>query len=396
MYGKLQKALRQELRNLQETGLYKEERSIASPQGVLIRLADGREVLNLCANNYLGLSAHPRVVQGAEHMLRTRGYGLSSVRFICGTQDIHRALEKKISHFLGTEESILYAAAFDANGGVFEPLFGAQDVIISDKLNHASLIDGIRLCKAQRRLYEHNDMHSLEEQLQQATAARYRVIVTDGVFSMDGTIAQLDAICALAARYDALVLSDECHATGVVGKAGRGTHEYRGVMGKVDIITGTLGKALGGGSGGFISGRREIIDWLRQCSRPYLFSNSLPPPVVGASLAALDLLDGDTTLLKKLVENTRSFRLSMSQAGFNIAAGEHPIVPIMLQDARLAQRMAEQLLSEGVYVTGFYYPVVPKGAARIRVQLSAAHEPEYLTRAVAAFVRVAKRLGALP
>ena len=365
---------------------------MTSQQGAIIRLQDGKEVLNFCANNYLGLSAHPRIVQAAEQALQTRGYGLSSVRFICGTQDIHKTLEKKISDFLGMEDTILYAAAFDANSGVFEPLLNEEDVIISDELNHASLIDGMRLCKAKKLRYTHNNMEDLEKQLQYTTTARYRLIATDGVFSMDGTIAQLDSICELASRYHAIVLVDECHATGFLGRTGRGTHEYRGVMGKIAIITGTLGKALGGASGGFTSACKEIIELLRQRSRPYLFSNSLAPPIVGASIAAIDSLNEQATLRDKLKENTRYFREKMTAAGFDIPSGEHPIVPIMLYEANIAQRMAAQLLHEGIYVVGFYYPVVPKGKARIRVQLSACHERAHLDRALHAFKKVAKAL----
>ena len=395
MYGTLQEALREELKSLRKEGLYKEERAIVSPQDAVIRLKSGEEVLNFCANNYLGLSAHPRLIEAAEKSMRQRGYGLSSVRFICGTQDIHEALEEKISAFLGTEETILYAAAFDANGGVFEPLFDERDVIISDTLNHASLIDGMRLCKAKRTRYAHNDMESLEGELKKFVRARYRIIVTDGVFSMDGTIAQLDKICDLADKYGALVLSDECHATGVLGKTGRGAHEYRGVMGRVDIITGTLGKALGGGSGGFVSAHKEIIAMLRQRSRPYLFSNALPPPIVGASSAALDLIGADTSRLSQLAANTRYFREKMTAAGFDIVPGSHPIVPIMLHEALRAQHMAQALAAAGIYVVGFSYPVVPKGKARVRVQLSAAHEKKHLERAVDAFTRMGKDLGVL-
>ena len=395
MYGSLQEALREDLKSLRKEGLYKEERVIVSPQDAVIRLKNGVELLNFCANNYLGLSAHPRLIEAAEKSLRQRGYGLSSVRFICGTQDIHKALEEKISTFLGTEETILYAAAFDANGGVFEPLFDERDVIISDTLNHASLIDGMRLCKAKRTRYTHNDMESLEGQLKQFAKSRYQIIVTDGVFSMDGTVAQLDSICDLADKYGALVLSDECHATGVLGKTGRGTHEYRGVMGRVDIITGTLGKALGGASGGFVSAHKEIIDMLRQRSRPYLFSNALPPPIVGASLAALDLIGAGTSHLSRLEANTRYFRGKMVATGFDIVPGPHPIVPIMLHEASRAQRMAQELAAAGIYVVGFSYPVVPKGKARIRVQLSAAHEKQHLERAVEAFTRIGKALGVL-
>jgi glycine C-acetyltransferase len=352
-------------------------------------------VINLCANNYLGLSSHPEVIKAAKKYVDLRGYGLSSVRFICGTQDIHKELEQKISDFLGTEDTILYAAAFDANGGVFEPLFDEKDAIISDALNHASIIDGIRLCKAQRFRYSHNDMDDLEAKLKEAQGARSRIIVTDGSFSMDGTIARLDIICGLADKYDAAVMIDECHSSGFLGKTGRGTHEYRGVMGKIDIITGTLGKALGGASGGFTSGRKEVIDMLRQRSRPYLFSNTVAPGIVGASIAVLDMLSQTTALRDKLEWNTRYFREKMTEAGFDIKPGDHPIVPIMLYDAVLAQDMAAQLLQEGIYVIGFFYPVVAKGQARIRVQLSAAHEKHHLDKAIAAFTKVGKALGVL-
>jgi glycine C-acetyltransferase len=352
--------------------------------------------LNFCANNYLGLSSHPEVLAAAHKTLDSHGFGMSSVRFICGTQDIHKTLERKIAEFLGTEDTILYAAAFDANGGVFEPLFGAEDAIISDELNHASIIDGVRLCKAQRFRYKNNDMSDLEEQLKAASAtARFKIIVTDGVFSMDGTIAQLDKICDLADKYEALVMIDECHASGFMGKTGRGTHEYRNVMGRIDIITGTLGKALGGASGGFTSGRKEIIELLRQRSRPYLFSNTLAPSITGASIAVLDLLSSTTYLRDKLEENTKFFRSEMTKAGFDIIPGEHPIVPIMLYDAVLAQNFAAKLLEEGIYVVGFFYPVVPKGKARIRVQISAGHEREHLEAAVAAFTKIGKELGVL-
>jgi len=395
MYGKIQEYLQKELQSIREAGLFKEERIISSPQGAEITLKDGRKVLNFCANNYLGLSSHPKVIEAAKRAIDTHGFGMSSVRFICGTQDIHKELEEKISAFLGTEDTILYAAAFDANGGVFEPLFGPEDAIISDELNHASIIDGIRLCKAQRFRYKHNDMADLEAKLQEAQSARFRIIVTDGVFSMDGTIAQLDKICELAEKYDALVMIDECHATGFMGKTGRGTHEYRNVMGRIDIITGTLGKALGGASGGFTSGRKEIIEMLRQRSRPYLFSNALAPAIVGASIAVFDLLSETTELRDKLEYNTKYFRKKMTEAGFDIKPGEHPIVPIMLYDAVLAQRFANRLLDKGIYVIGFFYPVVPQGQARIRVQLSAAHEQEHLDKAIRAFVEVGQELGVL-
>ncbi|WP_038030641.1 glycine C-acetyltransferase [Thermonema rossianum] len=395
MYGKIQEHLQKELQSIREAGLFKEERIISSPQGAEITLKDGRKVLNFCANNYLGLSSHPKVIEAAKRAIDTHGFGMSSVRFICGTQDIHKELEEKISTFLGTEDTILYAAAFDANGGVFEPLFGPEDAIISDELNHASIIDGVRLCKAQRFRYKHNDMADLEAKLQEAQSARFRIIVTDGVFSMDGTIAQLDKICDLAEKYDALVMIDECHATGFMGKTGRGTHEYRNVMGRIDIITGTLGKALGGASGGFTSGRKEIIEMLRQRSRPYLFSNALAPAIVGASIAVFDLLSETTELRDKLERNTKYFREKMTEAGFDIKPGEHPIVPIMLYDAVLAQKFADRLLDKGIYVIGFFYPVVPKGQARIRVQLSAAHEQEHLDKAIRAFVEVGQELGVL-
>ncbi|CAN5391239.1 glycine C-acetyltransferase [soil metagenome] len=393
MYGDFKDYLRKEIDGIQEAGLYKNERVIASAQGAVITLTDGREVINFCANNYLGLSNNPKVIKAAHKALDDRGFGLSSVRFICGTQDIHKELEAKIADFLGTEDTILYAAAFDANGGVFEPLFGEQDAIISDELNHASIIDGVRLCKAVRYRYRHNDMTELELRLREAQTQRFRVVVTDGVFSMDGTIAQLDKICDLAEKYNALVMVDESHATGFVGKTGRGTHEYRDVMGRVDIITSTLGKALGGASGGFTTGRKEIIELLRQRSRPYLFSNTLAPSITGTSIAVLDMLNKTTDLRDKLEENTKYFRNNMVLAGFDIKPGEHPIVPIMLYDALLSQQLAEALLDEGIYVIGFYYPVVPKGQARIRVQLSAAHEPEHLDKAIAAFTKAGKKLG---
>ncbi|HSZ33698.1 MAG TPA: glycine C-acetyltransferase, partial [Puia sp.] len=372
-----------QLEEIREAGLFKKERVISSEQGAEI-VVNGRKVLNFCANNYLGLSSHPQVVESAHESLITRGYGLSSVRFICGTQDIHKQLELKLSEFLGTEDTILYVAAFDANGGVFEPLFGESDAIISDELNHASIIDGVRLCKARRLRYKHNDMADLEEQLKQASDCRDRIIVTDGSFSMDGTIAQLDKICELADRYAAIVMSDESHSSGFLGKTGRGTHEYRNVMGRIDIITGTLGKALGGANGGFTSGRKEIIEMLRQRSRPYLFSNSLAPSIVGASLTVLEMLKKDTSLRDKLESNTKYFRTRMKDAGFEIRPGDHPIVPIMLYDAVVAQEFAAKLLDEGIYVIGFFFPVVPKGLARIRVQLSAAHETDHLDRCVAA------------
>lgn len=386
--------LGKELEEIQAAGLYKNERVITSSQGAEIEVG-GKNVLNFCANNYLGLSAHPKVIEAAKKEIDERGYGLSSVRFICGTQDIHLELEKKISAFLGTEETILYAACFDANGGVFEPLFGEEDAIISDSLNHASIIDGVRLCKAQRYRYIHNDMADLETKLKESQHLRSRIIVTDGSFSMDGTIAQLDKICELADKYDAVIMVDECHSTGFIGKTGRGTHEYRGVMGRIDIITGTLGKALGGASGGFTSGKKEVIDMLRQRSRPYLFSNTVAPSIVGASIAVLDMLSETTDLRDKLEYNTKYFRDNMTAAGFDIKPGDHPIVPIMLYDAVLAQTFAAKLLEEGIYVIGFFFPVVAKGQARIRVQLSAAHQQEHLDKAIEAFTKVGKELGVL-
>ncbi len=404
MYETLKPVLEKELNEIREAGMYKTERIISSPQGADISvinslsLGEGRgevQVINFCANNYLGLSSHPKVVAAAKNAIDTHGYGMSSVRFICGTQDIHKELEQKISQFLGTEDTILYAAAFDANGGVFEPLFNDQDAIISDELNHASIIDGVRLCKAQRHRYKHNNMDDLEEQLKATQNLRHRIIVTDGVFSMDGTIAQLDKICDLADKYKALVMIDECHASGFMGKTGRGTHEHRNVMGRVDIITGTLGKALGGALGGFTSAKKEVIEILRQRSRPYLFSNSLAPSIVGASIAVLDMLSETTALRDKLWENTQYFRQQMTAAGFDIKPGEHPIVPIMLYEAKLAQEFASRLLEEGIYVIGFFYPVVAKGNARIRVQLSAAHERHHLDKAIAAFTKVGHELGVL-
>ena len=395
MYKTLQPVLQEELEAIKAAGLYKTERIITSPQGADITVEGGKEVINFCANNYLGLSAHPKVTEAAKKAIDSRGFGLSSVRFICGTQDIHKELERKISEFLGTEDTILYAAAFDANGGVFEPLFNEQDAIISDELNHASIIDGVRLCKAQRHRYKHDDMADLEAKLKETQGLRHRIIVTDGAFSMDGTIAQLDKICALANQYNALVMIDECHCSGFLGKTGRGTHEHHGVMGQIDIITGTLGKALGGASGGFTSGRKEIIDLLRQRSRPYLFSNTLAPSIVGASIAVLDLLSETTELRDKLEYNTQYFRQKMTEAGFDIKPGVHPIVPVMLYDAKLAQEFASRMLAEGIYVIGFYYPVVPQGKARIRVQLSAAHQQHHLDKAIAAFTKVGKELGVI-
>jgi glycine C-acetyltransferase len=397
MNEKFVKRIAAELEEIREAGLYKTERIITTPQGAEIEVtgAKGHKVLNFCANNYLGLSSHPAVIEAAHRAIETHGYGMSSVRFICGTQDIHKELEKKLAVFLGTEDTILYAAAFDANGGVFEPLFGEEDAIISDALNHASIIDGVRLCKAQRFRYEHNNMEDLEKKLQEASSCRSRIIVTDGSFSMDGTIAQLDKIVALAEKYDAITMIDECHSSGFLGKTGRGTHEYRGVMGKIDIITGTLGKALGGASGGFTSGRKEIIEMLRQRSRPYLFSNTLAPSIAGASIAVLDMLTETTALRDKLEYNTKYFRSKMTEAGFDIKPGDHPIVPIMLYDAVLAQKFAARLLDEGIYVIGFFFPVVPKGQARIRVQLSAAHEQHHLDKAISAFIKIGRELAVI-
>ncbi len=395
MYNTLKPVLQQELADIEKAGLYKKERIITSPQGADIEVLGGQEVINFCANNYLGLSSHPKVIESAKKAIDDHGYGLSSVRFICGTQDVHKELEKKLSEFLGTEDTILYAAAFDANGGVFEPLFNEQDAIISDELNHASIIDGIRLCKAQRHRYKHDDMADLEEKLKATQSLRHRIIVTDGAFSMDGTIAQLDKICDLADKYQALVMIDECHCSGFMGKTGRGTHEHHNVMGRVDIITGTLGKALGGASGGFTSGRKEIIDILRQRSRPYLFSNTLAPSIAGASITVLDMLSETTKLRDKLHSNTQYFRKQMTDAGFDIKPGVHPIVPVMLYEAKLAQEFAARMLEEGIYVIGFYYPVVPQGKARIRVQISAAHEQEHLDKAIAAFTKVGKELGVI-
>jgi glycine C-acetyltransferase len=384
-----------ELAAIREAGLFKNERVIMTEQSAVIGLVDGKQVLNFCANNYFGLSSHPEVVAAAKATIDTHGYGMSSVRFICGTQDIHKTLERNIAAFVGTEDCILYAAAFDANGGVFEPLFEAQDAIISDALNHASIIDGIRLCKAARFRYAHNDMADLELQLQNAADARFRVIVTDSVFSMDGTIAQLDKICDLADKYNALVMIDECHSSGFMGKTGRGTHEHRNVIGRIDIITGTLGKALGGASGGFTAASKNVVDMLRQRSRPYLFSNTVAPSIVGASIKVLELLTASTTLRDKLEENTVYFRKEMTAAGFDIKPGEHAIVPIMLYDAPLAQQFAAELLLEGIYVIGFFFPVVPKGQARIRVQLSAGHNRTHLDTAIAAFTKVGRKLGVI-
>lgn len=399
MYTNVQKRLAAELQQIEESGLFKKERIITSPQGADITVdVPGKgtlNVINFCANNYLGLSSHPETIRGAQKALESHGFGMSSVRFICGTQDIHKTLEQKIAQFLGTEDTILYAAAFDANGGVFEPLFNEEDAIISDELNHASIIDGVRLCKAQRFRYLHNDMADLEKQLQATAHLRSRIIVTDGVFSMDGTIAQMDKIAELADKYDALIMMDECHASGFMGKTGRGTHEYRNVMGRIDIITGTLGKALGGALGGFTSGRKEIIEMLRQRSRPYLFSNTLAPAIVGASIAVIDMLSSTTSLRDKLWDNTQYFRKAMTEAGFDIKEGEHPIVPIMLYDAVLAQNFAAALLDEGIYVIGFFFPVVAKGKARIRVQISAAHDRHHIDKAIAAFTKVGKQLGVI-
>jgi glycine C-acetyltransferase len=395
MYKTLQPVLQHELAEIEKAGLYKRERVITSPQGAEITVAGGQEVINFCANNYLGLSSHPKVIAAAKAAIDSHGYGMSSVRFICGTQDIHKELERKISEFLGTEDTILYAAAFDANGGVFEPLFNDQDAIISDELNHASIIDGVRLCKAQRYRYKHDNMADLEQKLQETQSLRHRIIVTDGAFSMDGTVAQLDKICALAEQYNALVMIDESHCSGFMGKTGRGTHEHCGVMDQIDIITGTLGKALGGASGGFTSGKQEIIDILRQRSRPYLFSNTLAPSITGASIAVIDMLSETTELRDKLESNTQYFRNALTEAGFDIKPGVHPIVPVMLYEAKLAQEFAAKMLEEGIYVIGFYYPVVPQGKARIRVQISAGHDKHHLDKAIAAFTKVGKELGVI-
>ncbi len=395
MYGNIKEYLAEELSQIEASGLFKKERIITSVQDAVIKISTGQEVINFCANNYLGLSSHPKVVQAAKDTLDSHGFGMSSVRFICGTQDIHKELEQKLADFLGTEDTILYAAAFDANGGVFEPLLGAEDAIISDSLNHASIIDGVRLCKAQRYRYTNNDMADLEEQLKAASGARFKLIVTDGVFSMDGYVAQLDKICDLADKYDAMVMVDECHATGFIGKTGKGTIELKNVIGRVDIITGTLGKALGGAMGGFTSGRKEIVELLRQRSRPYLFSNSLAPSIVGASIAVLDILNESTELRDKLESNVNHFKKGIKAAGFDIKDGDSAIVPIMLYDAALSQKFADKLLDEGIYVIGFFYPVVPKEQARIRVQLSAAHETSHLDKAIAAFTKVGKELGVI-
>src|SRR5579871_1912942 len=397
MYKRIQPHLEKELNSIREAGLYKKERIITTPQAADIRTSDGSEVINFCANNYLGLSSHPRVIDAAKKAIDTHGFGMSSVRFICGTQDIHKQLEQKISEFLHTEDTILYAAAFDANGGVFEPLFGENDAIISDELNHASIIDGVRLCKAMRYRYKHNDMADLKQQLEDArkAGANQIIIVTDGAFSMDGTIAQMDKICDLADQYEALVMTDECHSMGFLGKTGRGVPEHCSVVGRVDIVTGTLGKALGGASGGFTSGRKEIIEMLRQRSRPYLFSNTLAPSIVGASIEVFNMLSETTALRDKLEQNTKYFREEMTKAGFDIKPGVHPIVPIMLYEAPLAQQFAEKLLAKGIYVIGFFFPVVAKGKARIRVQISAGHERHHLDKAIAAFTKVGKELGVL-
>lgn len=394
MFGKMKEHLQRELESIKEAGLYKEERIILTPQGAAIKVPQG-EVLNFCANNYLGLGNHPELIRAAKEALDRWGYGMSSVRFICGTQAIHKELEQAISRFLGTEETILYTSCFDANGGLFETLLGPEDAVITDELNHASIIDGIRLCKAQRFIFKHADMEDLETKLKEAQKARFRLIATDGVFSMDGDIAKLDIICSLAEKYDALVMIDDSHATGFIGRTGRGTPEYCGVEGRVDIITSTLGKALGGSTGGFTSGRKEIVDILRQRSRPYLFSNTMAPPIVAAGLKVLELLSATTELRDRLEENTRYFRQRMTEAGFDIKPGVHPIVPIMLYDAPLAQKFAARLLEEGIYVIGFFYPVVPKGQARIRVQISAAHTREMIDRCVDAFIKVGRELGVL-
>ena len=394
MYGKIKEHLQKEIEQIKNDGLFKEERVIVTPQDAVIKIDTGQEVINFCANNYLGLSSHPDVVQAAKDAMDTHGFGMSSVRFICGTQDIHKELERKIAHFYGTEDTILYAAAFDANGGVFEPLLGPEDAIISDSLNHASIIDGVRLCKAKRYRYANSDMQDLEAKLKQANedGARFKIIVTDGVFSMDGIVAPLDKICDLADTYDAMVMIDECHATGFIGKTGKGTLEEKGVMDRIDIITGTLGKAMGGAMGGYTTGKKEIISILRQRSRPYLFSNSLAPAIVGASIKVFDMLENDTSLRDKLQENTAYFKKGIQNAGFDIVDGDSAIVPVMLYDAKLSQQMAEKLLEKGIYVIGFFYPVVPKGKARIRVQLSAAHTKEHLDQAINAFTEVGKSL----
>ncbi|MEP7197547.1 MAG: glycine C-acetyltransferase [Saprospiraceae bacterium] len=395
MYGAIKEQLQAELEAIKEAGLYKKERTITGPQSAHIQTLEGGDVLNFCANNYLGLSSHPEIIQAAKNSIDTHGFGMSSVRFICGTQDIHKTLERKIADFLGMEEAILYAAAFDANGGIFEPLMHEQDAIISDELNHASIIDGVRLSKAKRLRYKNNDMEDLETQLKAAAGSRRIMIVTDGVFSMDGTIAQLDKIVVLAEKYNALIMVDECHATGFIGAKGRGTHEYRNVMGKIDIITGTFGKALGGASGGFTAAKKEIVDLLRQKSRPYLFSNTLAPSIVGASIKVLELLESSTELRDKLEKNAAYFRSEMTNAGFDLVPGVHPIVPVMLYDAKLAQEFAAEMLKEGIYVVGFFFPVVPQGKARIRVQISAGHETTDLDKCVAAFIKIGRKLGVI-
>ena len=395
MIGEFQDFLAKELTSIEEAGLYKKERIITTPQGAEVQVSTGQDVVVMCANNYLGLSSHSEVIDGAKEALNSHGFGMSSVRFICGTQDIHKTLEQQISSFLGMEDTILYAACFDANGGVFEPLFTAEDAIISDALNHASIIDGVRLCKAVRYRYKHSDMSDLEEQLKTAQSQRYRIIVTDGVFSMDGDIAKLDKICDLAEKYNALVMVDDCHATGFIGKTGRGSHEYNNVMGRVDIITSTLGKALGGAMGGFTSGKKEVIEMLRQRSRPYLFSNSLAPSIVGAASKVFDLLSSTTELRDKLEANTKYFKEGVKKVGFDLKEGDSPIVPIMLYDAKLAQIFADKLLEKGIYAIGFFYPVVAKGQARIRVQISAAHEQHHLDKAIEAFNSVGRELGVL-
>lgn len=395
MSEKVNKQIREELKAIKDAGLYKRERTITSPQGARIDTVEGGEVLNFCANNYLGLSSHPKVIEAAKKAIDSHGFGMSSVRFICGTQDIHKELEVKIANWVGTEDAILYAAAFDANGGLFEPLLNEDDAIISDALNHASIIDGIRLCKATRYRYANNDMNDLEEKLKEAQGARRRLIATDGVFSMDGIIAQIDKICDLAQKYDAMVMVDDCHATGFVGKTGRGSAEHNNVYSRVDIVTGTFGKALGGASGGFTAASKPIVDLLRQRSRPYLFSNTLAPSIVGASIAVLDMLNETTELRDKLERNAAYFRKGMTEAGFDIIPGTHPIVPVMLYDAPLSQVFADDLLKEGIYVIGFYYPVVPQGKARIRVQISAGHETEHLDKALAAFIKVGKKHGVI-
>jgi len=395
MYGKLKEHLAEELSNIKNDGVFKRERVITTPQGAEVHVSTGEDVVIMCANNYLGLSSHPEVIKAAKDTLDTHGFGMSSVRFICGTQDIHKTLEKKIADFYGTEDTILYAAAFDANGGLFEPLFGPEDAIISDELNHASIIDGIRLCKAERYRYKHSDMADLEEQLKKAQDQRFRIIVTDGVFSMDGDIAKMDEICDLADKYDALVMTDECHSAGFIGKTGRGVPEHCGVLNRVDIITGTLGKALGGAMGGYTTGKKEVIEMLRQRSRPYLFSNSLAPAIVGAANKVFDILASSTELRDRLEDNTAYFKNAIVEAGFDIVKGDSPIVPIMLYDAALSQQFADKLLQEGVYAIGFFYPVVPKGKARIRTQISAAHTKAHLDKAIAAFVKVGKELGVI-